>query len=105
MTDAERRLWGRLRRKQLDGMRFRHQVPLGPYVVDFLCFDHRLIIEVDGGQHAQEAEAESRRTAWLTEQGFRVIRFWNNDVLTNTDGVVLTIQMALAELAKDHPDA
>ena len=105
MTDAERRLWGRLRRKQIDEVHFRHQVPLGPYVVDFLCFEHRLIVEVDGGQHEREAEADSQRTAWLKEQGFRVIRFWNNDVLTNTDGVILTIQMAVAELAKDRSDA
>jgi very-short-patch-repair endonuclease len=104
LTDAERRLWGRLRRKQVDGLRFRHQVPLGPYVVDFLCFEYRLIVEVDGGQHAREPESDARRTAWLEEQGFRVIRFWNNDVLANTDGVVLAIQMALKELPKLSPE-
>ena len=83
-------------------MRFRHQVPLGPYVVDFVCFEHRLIVEVDGGLHAREAESDARRTAWLEEQGFRVIRFWNNDVLANSDGVVLTIQMALKDLARNE---
>src|SRR5260221_124580 len=80
-TDAERALWARLRRKQLDGARFRQQVPLGPYVVDFLCFERRLIVEVDGGQHSLAMPADQARTAWLEERGFRLIRFWNHDVL------------------------
>jgi lysyl-tRNA synthetase class 2 len=94
-TDAETWLWSRLRRKQIDGRRFRRQVPLGPYVADFVCLDARLIVEVDGGQHTEQAKRDAVRTAWLAAQGFRVLRFWNNDVLSNTDGVVETIRSAL----------
>src|SRR5580692_11066238 len=91
-TDAEIRLWSRLRRKQLDGFRFRRQQPIGRYIVDFFCPEAKLIIEVDGGQHADE---DSKRSDWLTERGYRVIRFWNNDVLANTEGVLLSILEAL----------
>ena len=94
-TDAEARLWARLRRKQIDGHRFRRQVPLGPYVADFACLETRLIIEVDGGQHDERAELDARRTAWLEANRFRVLRFWNNDVLQNIGGVVETIRAAL----------
>jgi very-short-patch-repair endonuclease len=94
LTDAERRLWSKLRRRQLDGFRFRRQVPLGPYFVDFLCIEERLIIEVDGGQHAVEQAADAKRTAWLKGEGFRVVRFWNNDVLANADGVIEIILRA-----------
>ena len=94
-TDAERALWTRLRRKQLDGARFRQQVPLGAYVVDFLCLEERLIVEVDGGQHALGTAKDEARTAWLEERGFRVLRFWNNDVLKNLDGVIDVILRVL----------
>jgi len=94
MTDAERKLWSRLRREQIDGHRFRRQMPIGPYIVDFVCLASRLIIEVDGGQHS--AERDARRTAWLESQDFHVLRFWNNDVLGNLDGVIQTIEDALA---------
>jgi len=94
-TEAERRLWSRLRRKQTDGHRFRRQVPLGPYVADFVCFDARLIVEADGGQHADRVAHDSERTVWLEAQGYRVLRFWNNDVLSNTDGVIESIRVAL----------
>src|ERR1700681_2847511 len=94
-TDAEGSLWGRLRRKQLDGARFRQQVPLGAYVVDFLCLEQRLIVEVDGGQHALATAEDEARTAWLEERGFRVVRFWNGDVLKNPDGVIDAILHAL----------
>jgi very-short-patch-repair endonuclease len=96
-TDAELRLWSRLRRKQLAGFRFRRQHPLGNYVVDFFCAEAQLIIEVDGGQHADESSA---RENWLKARGYRVVRFWNNDVLANTDGVVERI---LAALRADPP--
>jgi lysyl-tRNA synthetase class 2 len=86
-TDAERRLWERLRRKQIANARFRRQYPLGRYIVDFVCLPARLIIEVDGGQHDLQAEADEVRTQWLESQGHLVVRFWNNDVLSNTDGV------------------
>jgi very-short-patch-repair endonuclease len=82
-----------VRRRQLDGFRFRRQVPIGRYVVDFACLEARVIVEVDGGQHGDEMDDE--RTAWLESQGFRVVRFWNSDVLGNTDGVVESIFMAL----------
>ena len=93
-TDAEIRLWYYLRRKQLEGFRFRRQHPMGRYVVDFFCAEANLIVEVDGGQHA-ESEHDAVRTEWLQECGCRVIRFWNNDVLTNTEGVLLAILEAL----------
>jgi len=93
-TDAEIRLWSRLRRKQLEGFRFRRQHPMGPYVVDFFCADAMLIIEVDGGQHADSA-TDAIRTRWLEQRGYRVIRFWNNDVLANTEGVLFSILEAL----------
>lgn len=92
-TDAEQRLWSALR--QMPGMKFRRQVPHGPYVADFLCFSGRLIIEVDGGQHAERAEADALRTRYFEEQGYRVIRFWNHDVLENVEGVAEVITRAL----------
>jgi very-short-patch-repair endonuclease len=97
MTDAELRLWMRLRCEQIDGYRFRRQFPIGPCIVDLVCLKARLVIEVDGGQHAQVVERDDRRSAWLASRGFKVLRFWNNDVLQETDGVVETIRSALAE--------
>ncbi len=88
-TGAERKLWSRLRRKQLAGARFRQQVPVGRYIVDFFCPEAQLIIEVDGSQHS--AKRDSTRDEWLAKEGYRVLRFWNNDVLKNIDGVVTTI--------------
>src|SRR5690242_9947577 len=82
-TDSERRLWHWLRNRQIDGVKFRRQVAIGPYVVDFLAAAHRLVIEIDGGQHATQEAYDLRRTRWLEEQGYRVIRFWSNEVLTN----------------------
>jgi very-short-patch-repair endonuclease len=90
-TDAEIAVWQRLRRKQLDNARFRQQVAIGPYIVDFLCLSHRLIVEIDGGQHATNVMADATRTAWLESQDFHVMRFWNSDVGENLDGVVETI--------------
>jgi very-short-patch-repair endonuclease len=95
MTDAEQRLWMGLRGVQLDGHRFRRQVPIGPYIVDFTCLKAHLVIEVDGGQHANATEQDDRRTAWLASQGFRVLRFWDNDVLLQTDSVLETVRNAL----------
>jgi very-short-patch-repair endonuclease len=95
MTDAEERLWMRLRGDQISGHRFRRQVPIGPYVLDFACRKARLAIEVDGGQHATASLEDDRRTAWLTSRGYRVLRFWNNQVLTETDAVLESIRTAL----------
>jgi len=90
MTDAERKLWLALRDRRLAGFKFRRQVPVGPFIVDFLCYHARLVIEVDGGQHAESAR-DARRDQWLEANDFRVLRFWNNDVLTNTEGVLTVI--------------
>ena len=87
-TDAEKRLWGALRNRQLAGYKFRRQFPIPPYIADFICLEMRLIIELDGGQHADAAAYDAARTAFLEQQGFRVLRFWNNDVLGNTEGVL-----------------
>ncbi|MGD9501445.1 MAG: endonuclease domain-containing protein [Methyloceanibacter sp.] len=88
-TMAERRLWKVLRKHQLHAVQFRRQQPIGPYVVDFFCPSAKLVIEIDGGQHA-EARTEMRdakRTQWLESRGYQVLRFWNNDVLQNLEGV------------------
>ncbi|MBX3694293.1 MAG: endonuclease domain-containing protein [Steroidobacteraceae bacterium] len=97
-TRAERRLWRHLRCRGLANARFRRQHPIGRYVVDFICLEHRLIIEVDGGQHdgASYRQRDAERTAQLESQGFRVIRFWNHDVLFRTDAVLARIAAALA---------
>lgn len=95
-TDAEKRLWRHLRDRKLAGAKFRRQVPFGPYVADFVCLEARLIVEVDGGQHA-DSERDAARTRFLESQGFRVLRFWNSDVLANVEGVVGLIEQALSE--------
>ena len=94
-TDAEKKLWSVLRLQQMDGHRFRRQQPGGASVVDFICLAEKLIIEVDGGQHASQTARDQARTAWLGSNGYRVLRYWNNDVLGNIDGVAETILAAL----------
>jgi very-short-patch-repair endonuclease len=90
-TDAERKLWYILRDKRLNELRWRRQQVLDDrYIVDFICFEHRLIVEADGSQHA-ESEADVERDAWLKQQGFIVLRFWNSVILTNMEGVAETI--------------
>ena len=101
-TDAETALWHRLRSRALDGHKFVRQEPIGPYTVDLICRERRLVIEVDGGQHADNAR-DVARDKWLANQNYRVLRFWNNDVLGNMAGVLETIAAALAE-APPHPD-
>jgi len=100
---AERKLWAALRRKQLKGARFRQQVPLGPYVVDFLCPAYRLIIEVDGSQHASAVAVDSARTKWLEARGYRVIRFWNNEVTSHLSAALEVIMRALDEAGSPPP--
>ncbi len=95
-TDAEHRLWAVLRDRRLAGYRFRRQHPIGGFIVDFACTKHSLIVEADGGQHSDNPEDE-RRTAFLQAEGWRVIRFWNNDVLSNAEGVIETILRRLPE--------
>ena len=87
-TDAERRIWDRLRDRRLLGVKFSRQVPIGSYIVDFCCREMKLIIELDGGQHAAHVEYDAGRTALLQALGYRVLRFWDNDALANTDGVL-----------------
>jgi very-short-patch-repair endonuclease len=94
MTEAEKKLWGSLRGGQT-GCKFRRQAAVGPYVVDFATFEKRLVIEVDGGQHAEQADNDARRTAWLEGRGFRVLRFWNNEVLGEMSGVLEVVRKAL----------
>ena len=94
MTEAERRIWYRLRAHRFCNASFRRQFPIGAYVVDFVCLEARLIIEIDGGQHA-ESQRDHARDAWLKSQGFEILRFWNNDVLANFNGVLESIADAL----------
>jgi len=93
MTDAEKLLWSKIRNRQL-GVKFRRQQPVGRYIVDFICFEEQIIIEVDGGQHSQNKEDEIR-DKWFMAKGFKVLRFWNNDVLRNVRGVVEDIREEL----------
>jgi very-short-patch-repair endonuclease len=102
-TDAERRLWRFLRNRLLCGYRFRRQMPLGRYIVDFVCLRARIVVELDGGQHADHLLADLERTRHLARAGFRVLRFWNSDVLQRTDDVLERILAALRE-ACPHPD-
>jgi len=96
-TEAEKVLWARLRSRQMTGAKFRRQQPIGRYIADFVSLETKLIVEIDGGQHddSEGRANDERRTAWLNEKGFRVLRFWNNEVLTNTNGVLEKISEAL----------
>lgn len=96
-TDAERHLWSHLSRRQLGGHKFSRQMPVGPFICDFLCRERGLVIEVDGGQHAK-SEADAHRTAFLETEGLTILRFWNNEVLANMDGVLITILAKLDQL-------
>ena len=102
-TEAERALWRQLRNRQLGGVRFNRQVPIGPFICDFAARTAKLIIELDGGQHALLAEGDAQRTQFLEKQGYRVIRFWNNDVLENIGGVMVLIEAALADRPSPSP--
>jgi len=99
-TDAEARLWNAIRARRLGGWKWRRQVPKGPFILDFLCVEANLVVELDGGQHSEQAAYDARRTAYLERLGLRVIRFWNSDVLTNRDGVCMTI---LDACRGEHP--
>src|SRR5215469_996885 len=95
MTEAEQRLWQMLRSRQTEGYRFRRQVPIGGFIADFVCHAARPIVEIDGGQHDPSSEAEATRTRFLEAEGYRVLRFWNNEVLDNPEGVRGAIADAL----------
>jgi very-short-patch-repair endonuclease len=97
MTEVERTLWRHLRLRQFGGFKFRRQHPIGQYIVDFVCLEKRLIVEVDGGQHSEQVRYDTERTAWLESQGFSLLRFWNNQVLEETEAVKEVIMGALVE--------
>jgi very-short-patch-repair endonuclease len=102
-TDAERRPWNFIRNRQLRTVRFNRQVPIGPFICDFVARTPKLVIELDGGQHALATGADQRRTAYLERKGYSVLRFWNNDVLENIEGVVQAIERALADRPSPAP--
>jgi len=93
LTDAERKLWYALRDRRMQALKFRRQAPVGPYITDFLCVQHRLVVEVDGSQHAQSSR-DATRDAWLQREGYRGLRFWNHEVLTTRENVLATIAAA-----------
>jgi very-short-patch-repair endonuclease len=102
-TDAECALWKLLKSRQLSGTRFNRQVPIGPFICDFVARTAKQIIELDGGQHAERIDEDAHRTQFLEKQGYRVIRFWNNDVLTNIEGVMVLIEGALIDRPSPSP--
>ncbi len=94
-TDAEKTLWEKIRNRQISGVKFRRQHPIGKYIVDFVCLESRLVVEVDGGQHVEDSERDAQRTRELNEMGFIVVRYWNHEVLTNLNGVLEDLEMKL----------
>ena len=102
MTETEKRLWQLLRSRQTEGYRFRRQVPIGAFIADFVCHAARLIVEIDGGQHDLSSEAEARRTRFLEGEGYRILRFWNNEVLANPEGVRSVITGNLHQVTPTH---
>lgn len=100
-TNVERTLWQALRNRQLEGFKFRRQATVGPYIVDFLCIEAKLIVELDGGQHSDDADR--LRTDFLKSQGLSMLRFWNHDVVENFDGVAESIRLALLQKTLTQP--
>ncbi|GAA0482371.1 hypothetical protein GCM10009096_25880 [Parasphingorhabdus litoris] len=101
-TEAEAKLWTILRAKRLGGYKFRQQVPVDHYIADFVCFTKKLIVEADGSQHAENSY-DQKRDDYLKAQGFRILRFWNNDILNNSDGVATAILAALKAPSPTSP--
>ena len=101
-TEAERALWRLLRNRALGGAKFRRQFPIGNFIADFACLEHRLIVEADGGQHGS-SNSDQARTEWLVSQGFRVLRFWNNEILENPGGVAAVLLEALRQPSDPSP--
>ncbi len=100
-TDAEYQLWQQIRNRRLEGWKFRRQMPVDHYIVDFVCAELKLIIEIDGGQHAEAGFYDDQRTEYLQSKGYQVVRFWNNEVLGNTEGVLERIAEILVERKKE----
>ena len=98
-TDAEKKLWARLRSRQLNGCKFRRQFVNGSFITDFCCFEQRLVVELDGGQHADQSDADRRRSDFLLSRGYRVLRFWDNEAMENIDSVLEQILLALDKAA------
>ena len=92
-TDAERNLWAHIRNRRLEGWKFRRQLPIGRFIVDFACAELRLIVEIDDGQHAEQVHYDLRRTRFLQSKSYQVIRFWNNEVLENIEGVLESLTL------------
>jgi very-short-patch-repair endonuclease len=97
LTDVENKLWSQLRGRQLSGVKFRRQHPVGPFIVDFCCVERGLVVELDGSQHAERNAADERRTRLIERSGYRVLRFWDNEVLSNLYGVSERISEALED--------
>jgi len=102
-TDAERLLWQHLRSRRLAGYKFRRQVVIAPYIADFVCLEPKLIVEADGGQHQEQRAYDDRRTACLEAAGYRMLRFWNHEILTETEAVLERIHRALIEAPSPQP--
>ena len=100
-TDAERNLWSHIRNRQLEGWKFRRQLPVGKYVVDFACAELRLVVEIDGGQHAEQVLYDQGRTKFLQSKGYKVVRFWNNEVLGNIEGVLEALTLTLSQRERE----
>ena len=96
-TDAEKLLWSRLRNRRLEACKFRRQEPIGPFIVDFVCLEIKLILELDGGQHSEQRERDDQRTHYLQALGYRVLRYWNHEMLNETDAVLESIRNAVLE--------
>ena len=104
MTEAEKVMWSKLRDRRLDGVKFKRQKPIAGYIVDFVALDLKLIVEIDGGQHAERAEEDAARTKVLEESGYHVVRFWNHDVLRNIEGVLESLVQELnLSASPPHP--
>jgi len=102
-TDTERKLWHHIRDKRIENFRFRRQRPIGKYIVDFICLEVNLVIELDGGHHADQQQYDAERTKYLTAQGLHVLRYWNNDVMQNIEGVLEDIRAALLLRTPSQP--
>lgn len=102
-TDVERLLWRHLRARRFAGYKFKRQQPIGPYIADFVCFNAKLVVELDGGQHAERTDEDARRDAWLRSQGFDVLRFWNTEVIEEPEAVLSLILEKLSGALQGHP--
>ncbi|GLK90692.1 endonuclease domain-containing protein [Pseudomonas turukhanskensis] len=104
-TEAERAMWYRLRDRRFMGLKFRRQVPLERYIADFVCWELKLIVELDGGQHIERAAYDQRRSQWLAEQGYTVLRYWNNQVLQEMEVVLEAMRLWVEEQKRPSPPA